>query len=66
MGNEHGHPKDIAGETRQTFTSSADTAFDVCLENTLVSQRTSLPVPSPSPSPIPRLICTRNTNEKSR
>lgn len=36
LGNEHGHPKDIAGETRQAFTSPADTSFDVCFENQLV------------------------------
>ncbi|KAJ5172962.1 Endoplasmic reticulum vesicle protein 25 [Penicillium capsulatum] len=35
MGNEHGRPRDIAGEVRQAFTSTADTAFDVCLENQL-------------------------------
>lgn len=40
LGNEHGHPKDVAGELRQTFTSSHDTAFDVCFENQLVSHRT--------------------------
>ncbi|OJJ49270.1 hypothetical protein ASPZODRAFT_91733 [Penicilliopsis zonata CBS 506.65] len=39
LGNEHGHPKDIVGETRQAFTSPADTAFDVCFENLLVSKR---------------------------
>ncbi|KAL2009940.1 hypothetical protein VTN00DRAFT_5747 [Thermoascus crustaceus] len=39
LGNEHGHPKDIAGETRQAFTSPADTAFDVCFENHLVSRQ---------------------------
>ncbi|RJE20972.1 hypothetical protein PHISCL_06682 [Aspergillus sclerotialis] len=37
LGNEHGHPKDVAGELRQTFTSSHDTAFDVCFENRLMS-----------------------------
>lgn len=35
MGNDHGRPKDIVGEVRQAFTSTADTAFDVCLENQL-------------------------------
>lgn len=36
MGNDHGRPKDVVGETRQIFTSPADTAFDVCFENLLV------------------------------
>ncbi|KAJ5823489.1 WD40 repeat-like protein [Penicillium robsamsonii] len=36
MGNDHGRPKDVIGETRQLFTSPADTAFDVCFENQLV------------------------------
>ncbi|KAE8383504.1 WD40 repeat-like protein [Aspergillus bertholletiae] len=35
LGNDHGRPRDVVGETRQTFTSSEDTAFDVCFENTL-------------------------------
>lgn len=39
MGNEHGRPRDIAGEVRQAFTSTADTAFDVCLQNQLVGHR---------------------------
>lgn len=39
MGNEHGRPRDIAGEVRQAFTSTADTAFDVCLENQLSGRR---------------------------
>lgn len=44
MGNDYGRPKDVVGETRQAFTSLADTAFDVCFENTLVnSRRTLLP-----------------------
>ncbi|BDD61236.1 vesicle coat component [Monascus purpureus] len=38
LGNEHGHPKDIVGEKRQAFTSPADTSFDVCFENQLVSR----------------------------
>lgn len=38
MGNEYGKPKDIAGETRMAFTSLADTAFDVCFENTLTGR----------------------------
>jgi hypothetical protein len=46
MGNDHGRPKDVVGETRQAFTSAGDTTFDVCFENTLVSRRTfSLPCP---------------------
>ncbi|KAJ5779647.1 WD40-repeat-containing domain protein [Penicillium paradoxum] len=36
MGNDHGRPKDVVGETRQLFTSPADTAFDVCFENQLM------------------------------
>ncbi|KAL1986065.1 hypothetical protein VTN96DRAFT_7078 [Rasamsonia emersonii] len=39
LGNEHGRPRDIAGETRQTFMAPADTAFDVCFENKLVSRQ---------------------------
>jgi hypothetical protein len=35
MGNDYGRPKDVVGETRQLFTSPADTAFDVCFENLL-------------------------------
>ncbi|KAJ5217117.1 Endoplasmic reticulum vesicle protein 25 [Penicillium chermesinum] len=38
MGNDHGRPKDIVGEVRQAFTSTADTAFDVCLTNQLVGR----------------------------
>ncbi|KAL4965219.1 WD40 repeat-like protein [Aspergillus stella-maris] len=39
MGNDHGRPKDVIGETRQAFTSPGDTTFDVCFENTLVNRR---------------------------
>ncbi|EEA24162.1 vesicle coat component [Talaromyces marneffei ATCC 18224] len=39
MGNDYGRPKDIVGETRQAFTSPADTAFDVCFENTVTNAR---------------------------
>ncbi|KAI9712191.1 MAG: vesicle coat component [Candelaria pacifica] len=39
VGNDYGRPKDIAGESRMAFTSHADSAFDVCFENILVSQR---------------------------
>ena len=35
MGNDYGRPKDVVGETRQLFTSPADTAFDVCFDNQL-------------------------------
>jgi p24 family protein delta-1 len=45
VGNDYGRPKDVAGETRMAFTSLADTAFDVCFENTLSGRRTP-PVPS--------------------
>jgi hypothetical protein len=41
MGNDHGRPKDIVGEVRQAFTSTADTAFDVCLENQLFGRSKS-------------------------
>jgi p24 family protein delta-1 len=37
VGNDYGRPKDITGETRMAFTSLADTAFDVCFENNLVT-----------------------------
>ncbi|KAL2826123.1 WD40-repeat-containing domain protein [Aspergillus cavernicola] len=39
LGNDHGRPKDVVGETRQAFTSPGDTTFDVCFENMLVSRR---------------------------
>ncbi|PGH20734.1 endoplasmic reticulum vesicle protein 25 [Polytolypa hystricis UAMH7299] len=39
MSNEYGRPKDVVGETRQAFTPSSDTAFDVCFENVLTSGR---------------------------
>ncbi|KAL4882082.1 WD40-repeat-containing domain protein [Aspergillus karnatakaensis] len=39
LGNDHGRPKDVVGETRQAFTSAGDTTFDVCFENMLVSRR---------------------------
>lgn len=35
LGNEYGKAKDAVGETRMAFTSHADAAFDVCLDNTL-------------------------------
>jgi hypothetical protein len=40
VGNDYGRPKDVVGETRMAFTSLADTAFDVCFENTLTGRRT--------------------------
>jgi hypothetical protein len=43
VGNEYGKAKDIVGETRLAFTSLADTAFDVCFENLLVSRRMIVP-----------------------
>jgi hypothetical protein len=46
MGNDHGRPKDITGETRQAFTSPGDTAFDVCFENQLVG-RSKIPISPP-------------------
>ncbi|KAL6712757.1 vesicle coat component [Lecanora helva] len=45
VGNDYGRPKDIVGETRMAFTSHADSAFDVCFENQLV---TSHPIMNPS------------------
>ncbi|KAG5984401.1 vesicle coat component [Claviceps digitariae] len=33
LGNEYGRPRNILGESRVTFQSHADTAFDVCLDN---------------------------------
>ncbi|RVX75404.1 Endoplasmic reticulum vesicle protein 25 [Exophiala mesophila] len=44
VGNDFGRPKDVAGEKRMAFTSLADTAFDVCFENTLTG-RTGIPSP---------------------
>lgn len=41
VGNDYGRPKDVVGETRMAFTSLADTAFDVCFENTLTGRRAS-------------------------
>ncbi|MCJ1257216.1 vesicle coat component [Lignoscripta atroalba] len=40
VGNEYGKPRDIVGERRMAFTSHADSAFDVCFENTLTSTKT--------------------------
>jgi hypothetical protein len=34
MGNDYHRPKDVVGENRYAFTSHADSAFDVCFENT--------------------------------
>lgn len=38
LGNEYARPKDIVGEVRHTFTSPANTAFDVCFDNILVGR----------------------------
>lgn len=38
VGNDYGRPKDVLGEKRMAFTSLADTAFDVCFENTLTGR----------------------------
>jgi hypothetical protein len=35
LGNEYGRPRDIVGESRVTFQSHTDAAFDVCFENLL-------------------------------
>ncbi|KAG5986318.1 vesicle coat component [Claviceps pusilla] len=37
VGNEYGRPRDILGESRVTFQSHANTVFDVCLVNNIVS-----------------------------
>lgn len=50
MGNDHGRPKDIVGEVRQAFTSTADTAFDVCLDNQLVGRGKTSPYGFEEPS----------------
>ncbi|KAA8649866.1 hypothetical protein EYZ11_005873 [Aspergillus tanneri] len=39
LGNGHGAPRNIVGETRQTFTPPEDTSFDVCFENLLVTRQ---------------------------
>ncbi|OAA33808.1 ERV25 protein [Moelleriella libera RCEF 2490] len=39
LGNEYGKPRDIVGESRVTFQSHADAAFDVCFENILAGSR---------------------------
>lgn len=44
VGNDYGRPKDVAGEQRMAFTSLADTAFDVCFENTLTGRCTFLSI----------------------
>lgn len=56
MGNDHGRPKDIVGEVRQAFTSTADTAFDVCFDNQLVGRSKFLP-----PHEVSVASCTRHT-----
>ncbi|KAI1344832.1 endoplasmic reticulum vesicle protein 25 [Xylariaceae sp. FL0016] len=43
VGNEYGHPRDVAGEQRTVFTSHADAAFDVCFENLLTGGRVNNP-----------------------
>lgn len=40
LGNEYARPKDITGEVRHTFTSPANTAFDVCFDNILTGRGT--------------------------
>jgi hypothetical protein len=48
MGNDYHRPKDVYGENRYAFTSHADSAFDVCFENTLTGS-TSPSIRSLSP-----------------
>ncbi|KAF2874282.1 emp24/gp25L/p24 family/GOLD-domain-containing protein [Massariosphaeria phaeospora] len=38
MGNDYHRPKDVYGENRYAFTSHADSAFDVCFENSLTGK----------------------------
>ena len=42
VGNDYARPKDVAGESRQAFTSLEDAAFDVCFENTLTGRCKSI------------------------
>jgi p24 family protein delta-1 len=42
MGNDYGKPKDVYGENRYAFTSHADSAFDVCFQNTITGNGTPL------------------------
>ncbi|KAK5117049.1 vesicle coat component [Meristemomyces frigidus] len=37
VGNDYARPRDVAGENRFAFTSHADSAFDVCFENILIT-----------------------------
>ncbi|KAF5127630.1 Endoplasmic reticulum vesicle protein 25 [Metarhizium anisopliae] len=39
LGNEYGRPRDVVGESRVTFQSHADAAFDVCFENLFSGSR---------------------------
>lgn len=57
MGNDHGRPKDIVGEVRQAFTSTADTAFDVCVDNQLVGRSKSLYTESTVAFVLPSVNC---------
>lgn len=41
MGNDYHKPKDVVGENRYAFTSHADSAFDVCFENTYSGSQTT-------------------------
>ena len=41
LGNEYGKPRDVIGEKRMAFTSHADSAFDVCFENIIVTRKAS-------------------------
>ncbi|KAH8725046.1 emp24/gp25L/p24 family/GOLD-domain-containing protein [Phaeosphaeriaceae sp. PMI808] len=42
MGNDYHRPKDVVGENRYAFTSHADSAFDVCFENTYTGSSKSV------------------------
>ncbi|KAF2859178.1 endoplasmic reticulum vesicle protein 25 [Piedraia hortae CBS 480.64] len=37
VGNDYGRPRDVVGESRSVFTAHADSAFDVCFENLLIT-----------------------------
>ncbi|KAF2749740.1 hypothetical protein M011DRAFT_397587 [Sporormia fimetaria CBS 119925] len=39
MGNDYGRPKDVYGENRYAFTAHADSAFDVCFQNSISGSR---------------------------
>jgi hypothetical protein len=48
MGNDYHKPKDVYGENRFAFTSHADSAFDVCFENSLSGCKPPYQIYTPS------------------